>query len=186
MHDNLELVARPEEVLEAHMDKGLVCRTQAETSVDHPVAARQLANLEPLPYTLLVKGKFWYFRTRQHGTIRIEGEYRSRRFMQHYHRLCREHGKHPEIQAGDRRAVYFLGREGGPVKIGITGSDRDRLTTLQNGCPYKLEIFATAKGGRAMELAYHRRFRKHHMRGEWFTRCPQIEAEITRLKTERL
>ena len=35
---------------------------------------------------------------------------------------------------------------------------------------------------RTHEQAYHRKFRNHHMRGEWFERCPEIEAEIERLR----
>lgn len=151
---------------------------QSETSGDFRVSYES----QPLPYTLLVKGWFWYFRTRLHGTVRIKGEYRSPVFMRHYHRLCREHGKYPEIKT-DKREVYFLGWEGGPVKIGISNSNADRITALQNACPYKLEIYATTKGGRALERVYHRRFAKHKLRGEWFERCSEIEAEIHRVKT---
>jgi hypothetical protein len=135
----------------------------------------------PLPYTLLVKGRFWYFRTRKHGTIRLRGEYGSPAFMRHYDELLRFHGKTPETKGADRREVYFIGWPGGPIKIGISSSNKDRITTLQNACPYQLEIFATVKGGRALELAYHRRYAKHRLRGEWFERAPEIEAEIERL-----
>jgi hypothetical protein len=38
-------------------------------------------------------------------------------------------------------------------------------------------------GGLHVELEYHQRFRAHHLRGEWFERCPEIEAEIERLNT---
>lgn len=136
---------------------------------------------EPLPYTLLVKGKFWYFRTRHSGTIRLRGTYGDPSFMRHYERLLDEHGRTLKAKRADNREVYFIAWEGGPIKIGISGSNGDRITTLQNACPYKLHILATAKGGRVMELAYHKRFAKHRLRGEWFERTPELLAEIDRL-----
>jgi hypothetical protein len=48
MRDNLELVARPEGVLETPMNKGLVCRTGPELAEDCSEAQPQLANLDDL------------------------------------------------------------------------------------------------------------------------------------------
>jgi hypothetical protein len=40
-----------------------------------------------------------------------------------------------------RHFIYVIGREEGPVKVGITSSPADRLRTLQTGCPFKLTLF---------------------------------------------
>ena len=45
MHDSLELVARPEEVVETLMIKGLVWRTASKEASISPVAPPLLANL---------------------------------------------------------------------------------------------------------------------------------------------
>ena len=37
--------------------------------------------------------------------------------------------------------IYVIGREKGPVKVGISSSPADRLRTLQTGCPFKLTLF---------------------------------------------
>lgn len=136
----------------------------------------------PLPYTLLVKGKFWYFRRRNYCTVRLQGEYRSPSFMRQYHRLVREHGLTPEIKKPDNRQVYFVAWDGGPIKIGVADCQDRRMIQLQNGCPYELKILAVCKGGRVKERSYHQLFAKYRLRGEWFERCPEIEAEIERLQ----
>lgn len=135
----------------------------------------------PLPYTLLVKGRHWYFRHRKFGTIKIRGDYRSPVFMRHYHKILRQHGLIPEFRKVDTRDVYFVAWEGGPIKIGISRCNKGRLYDLQNACPYELKVLAGCRGGRMLEAAYHRRFAKYRIRGEWFERCPEIEAEIARL-----
>lgn len=79
------------------------------------------------------------------------------------------------------RFVYFIGAEHGAVKIGSTTDPNARLVSLQCGGPIPLRVLATRAGGRAEELAYHRRFAAHRMHGEWFERTPEIEAEIASL-----
>lgn len=46
-------------------------REQSETHGDFRVSFES----EPLPYTLRVKGRFWYFRTRKHGRWHMRGEW---------------------------------------------------------------------------------------------------------------
>ena len=41
--------------------------------------------------------------------------------------------------------------------------------------------WAVTTGGLWAERDYHKRFAQWWMRGEWFERCPEIEAEIARL-----
>lgn len=182
MRDNLELVARPEGVLKSHMDNGLVWLTAHETPEVSPVAPPQLAN--PLPYTLLVKGRFWYFRHTKFGTVRLRGEYRDPEFMRHYGELLDKFriGRGKE----DLADVYFIGWDGGPVKIGVALDPVVRLTTMQSACPYQLRLYATVPGGRVQERVYHRRFASLRMRGEWFDRAPAIADEIARLSGKRI
>jgi hypothetical protein len=78
---------------------------------------------------------------------------------------------------------YFFGCREGLVKIGFTQSLNQRFNKLKgNFGIYKLEKLATARGGRSREGYYHRMFAAHHVGGEWFNACPEIEAEIIRLR----
>ena len=79
--------------------------------------------------------------------------------------------------------VYFIASDAGPIKIGKAISPERRLKELQTGHPAKLTILATCGGGREQEKRYHARFAAHRLSGEWFARCAEIEAEITRLTT---
>lgn len=81
----------------------------------------------------------------------------------------------------NQQSVYFIGAASGPIKIGIAVRPLDRLKTLQTGHHEKLELLATCEGGQAQEAAYHKQFRVRRLHGEWFERCPEIEAEIARL-----
>lgn len=76
---------------------------------------------------------------------------------------------------------YFIGGADGPVKIGMTVNVGDRLKAIQACSPIILSILAVAPGGLERESAYHRQFMDHRLHGEWFERCPEIEAEIARL-----
>lgn len=77
--------------------------------------------------------------------------------------------------------VYFIGAETGPIKIGIAVNPENRLKGLQTSHHEKLAILATVSGDLDTEKAYHRRFKRYRIKGEWFERCPEIEAEIESL-----
>jgi hypothetical protein len=77
--------------------------------------------------------------------------------------------------------VYFIGAASGPIKIGIAVSPENRLRGLQTSHHEKLILLATCDGGAKQERAYHGRFAAKRLSGEWFERCPEIEAEIARL-----
>lgn len=77
--------------------------------------------------------------------------------------------------------LYFIGSDDGPIKIGFSVNPKARLRQLQHASPYDLRILATIPEGQDLEAHYHRCFAAHRLRGEWFTRCPEIEAEIARL-----
>lgn len=76
---------------------------------------------------------------------------------------------------------YFIGGDVGPIKIGHSIDTRSRLQTLQNGSPIRLRMYASRAGGELREGAYHFQFANDRLHGEWFTRTPEIEAEIARL-----
>jgi hypothetical protein len=82
-----------------------------------------------------------------------------------------------------RGVVYFIGGNDGPVKIGFTNHLEHRLATLRCSSPVPLGVLATVEGPPELERDYHRRFAAHRLHGEWFARCPEIEAEIERLTT---
>jgi hypothetical protein len=85
------------------------------------------------------------------------------------------------------RRVYFIGTEpkiGELVKIGVAFNPQARLATLQTAWPVDLRILAAAPGDRPLEDRYHRRFRKAHVRGEWFTITRAIKSEIDRITQE--
>lgn len=78
--------------------------------------------------------------------------------------------------------VYFIGCANGPVKIGFASDMEQRLAGIQTGNPRLLRIQAAAPGDRELEREYHRRFKAHRLQGEWLTRCPEIIAEMRRLR----
>jgi hypothetical protein len=93
---------------------------------------------------------------------------------------------HEEADKADTLSkCYFIGADTGPVKIGHSINPKLRLRTIQNYSPVKLRIFALASGGQEREAAYHFQFQEHRLHGEWFERCPEIEAEIERLNNDR-
>ena len=155
---------------------------------------------KPLPYTLCVKGRFWYFRKRGHDIVTLPGQPGEPAFMAAYRRLLDSSGARLKRQKQKRRIkiaearaavrnralVYFIGIEpDGPVKIGTALNVQERLCTLQTAVPMPLAILATCEGGRSREREYHRLFAHARMRGEWFERVPDLLAEISAIGTER-
>jgi hypothetical protein len=82
--------------------------------------------------------------------------------------------------------IYFLGPDDGPIKIGFASRVEVRLRGLRLANAFPLQLWATVQGPLTLEREYHRRFAAHRLHGEWFTRCPEIEAEIARLNAERI
>lgn len=77
-------------------------------------------------------------------------------------------------QRNPRVFIYFVGTEGGPIKIGKAKNVKARLAGIQTGSPYKLEILGVMMGRESLEGALHKRFSKHRLEGEWFARCDEI------------
>ena len=73
--------------------------------------------------------------------------------------------------------VYFI-QEGkgnhGHIKIGKSRNVNERLKSLQTGNPRKLTLMAsirckTANDAYRLEKKLHKKFKSHHVRGEWFS-----------------
>lgn len=65
-------------------------------------------------------------------------------------------------------AVYVIGPEGGPYKIGKADEPVTRLSDLQIGNWNKLELITEIVGGLELEAELHKKFSKKRIRGEWF------------------
>lgn len=69
--------------------------------------------------------------------------------------------------------VYFIGC-GDFVKIGTAVDPMVRLRSLRVGNPFPLAVLRVVPGDIQTEWAFHRRFRRHLHRDEWF----RIEGEL--------
>jgi len=76
--------------------------------------------------------------------------------------------------------VYFI-RCGEYVKIGYSINPLQRLTDLQTGMPYRLEILASEWGTPEDEKFYHAKFKHLRHVGEWFHRTDELSAFIATL-----
>lgn len=85
----------------------------------------------------------------------------------------------------DERQIYFIGADSGPIKIGLSRDPDARCREMKVGSPTDYRVLATVIGGYGLERAYHLRFEFARLRGEWFDRRPEIEAEIERLNKTR-
>ncbi|MBR1122125.1 GIY-YIG nuclease family protein [Bradyrhizobium lablabi] len=78
-----------------------------------------------------------------------------------------------------RHYIYVIGREEGPVKVGITSSPGGRLSTIQTGCPFRVEILHLREcRDRNDALRHEQIFHDVHsgtrLAGEWF----DMEADL--------
>lgn len=83
---------------------------------------------------------------------------------------------------------YFIGcdvdQDSPIVKIGFSIAVRRRFRQLKSNAGLcKLTMLATARGGRAREMHYHRQFAVHRCGGEWFRLHADIVAEIAALNS---
>jgi hypothetical protein len=88
--------------------------------------------------------------------------------------------------------IYFVAcPSASAVKIGYAAkrsylSDAatafERMSLLQTGCPFELELLAICPGDRAAEAALHERFSDARIRGEWFAITPEIRAHVALLE----
>ena len=67
--------------------------------------------------------------------------------------------------------IYFIGAgKRGPIKIGVAGDPRKRLKTLQVAHYERLALLLTIRADDELERVLHKRFKRGHLRGEWFDR----------------
>lgn len=69
--------------------------------------------------------------------------------------------------------VYVIGREAGPVKIGISDNPDNRLQQLKSGCPFKPAVIwqhsmPMREDAFAIERAFHAKHANRRLHGEWF------------------
>ena len=64
--------------------------------------------------------------------------------------------------------IYFIGCNNGYIKIGFASDLKRRLSELQTGSPYKLEVIAVFPGTTEHETKIHRKLKSVRHRGEWF------------------
>ncbi len=65
--------------------------------------------------------------------------------------------------------VYFIqAGENGPIKIGFSDNIKKRMLSLQTAHYEELRLLGAVQGADEMESYLHRKFRRLHIRGEWF------------------
>jgi hypothetical protein len=71
--------------------------------------------------------------------------------------------------------VYLVGAvEAKAVKIGYSARPLVRLSQIQTGSPFVVELLSVIDGDVGTEAVAHSKFRKYRMRGEWFKWSPEI------------
>lgn len=80
--------------------------------------------------------------------------------------------------------IYFL-RDGDLVKIGRSTNPTGRMRNMAIGNGRKLEMLAIMPGDHKRESALHRRFHKHHIRGEWFHLAAPVLKYIAQQKRRK-
>lgn len=82
--------------------------------------------------------------------------------------------------------IYVVQMNGdGPVKIGYSndeGSARSRVSQLQTGNPYPLEMIWLSNGNQGIEAKVHRILSAHRMSGEWFHPSMEVMGFLERVK----
>jgi hypothetical protein len=80
--------------------------------------------------------------------------------------------------------VYFITCEADafPVKIGFAKDPERRIAQMQVSMPYDVVKLALYPTTRLQEKKFHKQFRAHRLRGEWFARAPEILEMAAKLK----
>lgn len=81
----------------------------------------------------------------------------------------------------DITCAYFIGSKKYKfVKIGFTTNLFSRLSAIQTGCPFDIEILAYIKSQdpKKTEHKLHMKFKKYRVRGEWFKLTDDIKQFI--------
>jgi hypothetical protein len=95
-------------------------------------------------------------------------------------RISRRLGK-VEYEACCR--IYFIEAVGlNVVKIGFAKDIAERMRKLRVGCPAPLRLLGTLPGGIREERDLHCTLAKHQAHGEWFRRCPELDAILATIE----
>lgn len=78
--------------------------------------------------------------------------------------------------------IYVIGRDDGPVKVGISDNPGARVLGLQTGCPFHLSLLATFQFedrivAHKEEQFFHRCYREQQLVGEWFDLSADLAIE---------
>lgn len=85
--------------------------------------------------------------------------------------------EHTKNSAPSGTRVYFIEAVGlNLVKIGYARNVAERMRKLRPGCPAPLRFLGTLPGGIREERDLHVTLHKAHAHGEWFRRCPELDA----------
>ena len=80
--------------------------------------------------------------------------------------------------------VYFVRCED-YVKVGYSRDLKTRISDLQVGCPYFLELIAAVPGPESLEWIFHTVLRNKRFRGEWFVLDDEMR-QIIKMMQKRL
>jgi hypothetical protein len=78
---------------------------------------------------------------------------------------------------------FFLAKDVAAVKIGYSGKPWVRLNVAQVNCPVPLTLVGVLSDRDHTEAGVQGRFADDHIRGDWFTLSPRLEAFINTLPT---
>jgi len=67
-----------------------------------------------------------------------------------------------------RESFVYFARAGSAVKIGYALDVASRIRAIQTGCPIKVELFRTIRGGGVEKRWLHEHFAAQRLQGEWF------------------
>ena len=97
--------------------------------------------------------------------------------VQQWYALKVEKSTSPEAFFASPPIIYFV-RCQDFVKVGEARDTQARLSGLQVGCPYELELIGTIRGRFETEFSIHDTLAPYRVRGEWFRWCDEVRLAI--------
>lgn len=83
--------------------------------------------------------------------------------------------------------IYFIQQgNDGPIKIGISWEIKKRLRDISVSSPFNPMVLALIPGNREKEKQLHRKFKKEHLRGEWFKASDRLMEFIRTLPNNNI
>lgn len=75
-------------------------------------------------------------------------------------------------------SIYFIQRDDGPIKIGLSKNVANRLATLATASANELKLLGAVPGDKKTEAKIHRQLRDFRMNREWFRPCDEVISLI--------